>query len=81
MDKRPEARVPNTRHYGVGSDAGGQRAAAIYTLIETCKLNDLDPRAWLTDVLARLATHPASKIDKLMPWHWAAAQVAAKLAA
>jgi transposase len=63
-----------------GSDAGGERAAAIYTLIQTCKLNGVDPRAWLTDVLARLATHPAKRIDELLPWHWAPAQ-AAKLAA
>src|SRR5882724_2045441 len=42
-----------------GSDQGGERAAAIYTLIETAKLNGVDPQAWLTDVLARLATHPA----------------------
>lgn len=41
-----------------GSDAGGQRAAAIYTLIETCKMNDVDPQAWLADVLARLPDHP-----------------------
>ena len=55
-----------------GSDAGGRRAAAIYSLIETCKLNDVDPRAWLADVLARLPDHPARKIDALMPWAWKA---------
>jgi hypothetical protein len=57
-----------------GSDDGGERAAAIYTLIETAKLNHIDPEAWLRDVLARLATHPAKRIDELLPWHWAAAQ-------
>jgi transposase len=53
-----------------GSDSGGRRAAAIYTLIETCKLNDVDPRAWLADVLTRLADHPARRIAELLPWNW-----------
>ena len=64
-----------------GSDAGGQRAAAIYTLIETCKLNDVDPRAWLADVLARLPDHPAKRIDELLPWNWKERQLAATVAA
>ena len=53
-----------------GSDRGGQRAAAIYTLIETAKLNDIDPQAWLTDLLARLPDHPARRISELLPWNW-----------
>ena len=53
-----------------GSDDGGRRAAAIYTLIETAKLNDVDPQAWLADVLARLQDHPAKRIDELLPWNW-----------
>ena len=53
-----------------GSDEGGRRAAAMYTLIETAKLNGIDPRAWLADVLARLPGHPASRIHELLPWHW-----------
>jgi transposase len=53
-----------------GSDEGGRRAAAIYTLIETAKLNDIDPQAWLTDVLARLQDHPAKRIAELLPWNW-----------
>jgi transposase len=57
-----------------GSDTGGQRAAAIYTLIETCKLNDVDPRAWLADVLARLPDHAAKRIADLLPWNWQAAR-------
>ena len=57
-----------------GSDSGGQRAAAIYTLIETCKLNDIDARAWLADVLSRLADHPAKRITDLLPWNWKAAR-------
>lgn len=64
-----------------GSDSGGRRAAAIYTLIETCKLNDVDARAWLADVLARIADHPARKIADLLPWHWKAAQAADAIAA
>jgi len=53
-----------------GSDEGGRRAAAIYTLIATAKLNDIDPQAWLADVLARLPDHPARHIDELLPWNW-----------
>ena len=53
-----------------GSDRGGQRAATMYSLIVTAKMNDVDPQAWLADVLARIAGHPASRIDELLPWHW-----------
>src|SRR3954453_9540137 len=53
-----------------GSDRGGQRAAAIYSLIVTAKLNNVDPQAWLADVLARIAGHPAHRIDELLPWNW-----------
>jgi len=53
-----------------GSDRGGQRAAAIYSLIVTAKLNNVDPQAWLADVLARIAGHPAHRIDDLLPWNW-----------
>jgi len=59
-----------------GSDAGGHHAAAIYTLIETCKLNDVDARAWLADVLARIADHPANRITDLLPWNWTAQRTA-----
>ena len=55
-----------------GSDEGGRRAAAMYTLIETCKLNQVDPRAWLADVLARLPEHPSSRATELLPWVWKA---------
>jgi transposase len=55
-----------------GSDRGGERAAAIYTLIETAKLNGVDPQAWLADVLARLPDHPAKRIGDLLPWNWEA---------
>jgi transposase len=53
-----------------GSDQGGHRAAAIYTLIQTARLNDVDPQVWLADVLARLQDHPAKRIDELLPWNW-----------
>ena len=53
-----------------GSDRGGQRAAAMYSLIVTAKMNDVDPQAWLADVLARIATHPAHRLDELLPWKW-----------
>jgi transposase len=53
-----------------GSDRGGQRAAIMYTLIATAKLNDIDPQAWLADVLARIADYPNSRIDDLLPWNW-----------
>ena len=53
-----------------GSDEGGRRAAAIYTLIATAKLNDVDPQAWLADMLARLPDHPARRIADLLPWQW-----------
>ena len=53
-----------------GSDRGGQRAAALYSLIVTAKMNGVDPQAWLADVLARIATHPAHRVDELLPWHW-----------
>ena len=53
-----------------GSDRGGQRAAAMYTLIATAKLNDIDPEAWLADVLRRISDHPVSRLHELLPWNW-----------
>jgi transposase len=53
-----------------GSDRGGERAAAMYTLIATAKLNSVDPQAWLADVLRRVADHPAAQLRELLPWHW-----------
>ncbi len=54
-----------------GSDRGGARAAAMYTLIGTAKLNDVDPQAWLADVLGRIADTPQTRLDELLPWNWA----------
>jgi len=62
-----------------GSDSGGVRAAKMYTLIETAKLNGLDPEAYLRDLFARVAAHPINRIDELLPWRWNT--VADKLAA
>jgi len=59
-----------------GSDDGGRRAAAIYSLIATAKLNDIDPQAWLAVVLARLPDHPAKRIDELLSWKWQPQSVA-----
>ena len=54
----------------VGSDSGGIRAAAMYTLIESAKMSGLDPEAYLRDVLARIADHPINRIGDLLPWNW-----------
>jgi hypothetical protein len=53
-----------------GSDGGGERAAAMYSLIVSAKMNDVDPQAWLADVLARIATYPAHRLDQMLPWNW-----------
>lgn len=53
-----------------GSDAGGRRAASMYSLIETAKLNGINPQHYLADVLARIADHPARQIAELLPWNW-----------
>ena len=55
-----------------GSDRGGERAAVMYTLIGTAKLNDVAPRAWLADVLARIAEQPQTRVHELLPWRWKA---------
>jgi hypothetical protein len=60
-----------------GSDRGGQRAAAMYSLIVTARMNGVDPQAWLADTLARIATHPAHRLDELLPWNWTPAITAA----
>ena len=57
----------------VGSEGGGKSAAVAYTLIESAKLNGVDPQAWLTEVLGRIADHKITRIDELLPWHYAVA--------
>ena len=64
-----------------GSDRGGQRAAFMYSLIITAKMNDVDPQAWLADVLGRIAEHPAHRLDELLPWNWKKQNAALKQAA
>ena len=53
-----------------GSDAGGQRAACIYTIVETAKMHGLNPHAYLADILGRIADHPSRQLDALLPWNW-----------
>ena len=55
----------------VGTERGGKAAATIYTLIETAKLNGVDPQAWLTWVLGQITDHKANKLNELMPWCYA----------
>jgi len=65
-----------------GSDDGGERAAAIYTLVGTAKLNELNPEAYLRHVLERIADHPINRIEELLPWNVVlAVQTATSLAA
>jgi hypothetical protein len=54
----------------MGSRGGGDAAAIAYTLIETCRMNSVDPEAWLRWLLARVADHKMPHIDELMPWNW-----------
>lgn len=69
-DDRPFAGPAPPARLFCGSDRGGQRAAVTYSLIVTANLNDVDPQAWLADILARIAGHPANRLDELLPWHW-----------
>ena len=60
-------------HYEVASECGGRSAAIAYTLIESAKLNGVDPQAWLTEVLGKIADHKITRVDELLPWRYAAA--------
>jgi transposase len=64
-----------------GSDRGGERAAVMYTLIQTARMNGIDPQAWLADVLARINDHAIHRLDELLPWNWAVEMERRKLAA
>lgn len=87
LDNNPAERalrgvaVGRKNYLFAGSDRGGERAAAMYSLIETAKLNGLDPEAYLRDVLGRIADHPNKRMDELLPWNWAAPVEAANIAA
>ncbi len=67
----PEMALGRKNYLFMGSERGGKSAAIAYTLIETAKLNGVDPQAWLTDVLSRIADHKITKLDELMPWRYA----------
>jgi transposase len=56
----------------LGSDSGGDRAAIVFTLIQSCKLNGVNPEAYLADLIGRVGDHPASRLDQLLPWNWTA---------
>jgi transposase len=59
-----------------GSNSGGERAAAVYSILQTAKLNDVNPEAYLRDTLTKIADgHPINRIDELMPWRWLPAEV------
>jgi len=58
----------------VGSIKGGQASALFYSLVETCKLNGVEPETWLPDVIERIGNHPINRIDELLPWRWQAAR-------
>jgi hypothetical protein len=53
-----------------GSERGAERATLMYTLIQTAKLNNVDPQAWLADFLAPIADHQVNRLDELLPWKW-----------
>jgi hypothetical protein len=61
--------------------ASEERAAVLYSLVVTAKMNDIDPQAWLADVLARIARHPSHWLDDLLPWNWRPAVTAVSHAA
>lgn len=64
-----------------GSEAGAKRAAILYSLVASCKLNEIDPFAYFRDVLTRISTHAANKIDELLPGNWKKSENSAKKAA
>ncbi|KQP65231.1 hypothetical protein ASF41_21985 [Methylobacterium sp. Leaf111] len=76
LDNNPAERalrgvaVGRENYLFAGSDRGAERAAAFYTLIETAKLNGLATKAYLRDVLTRIAEHPAQRLGELLPWNW-----------
>ena len=64
-----------------GSDRGGDRAAVMYSLIVSAKMNDVDPQDWLAHVLATIAQHPTNRLDELLPWNYRPHQAAIRMAA
>ena len=77
----PTYRPRGRKNYLIaGSDDCGRRAAIVYILIETVRLNDDDPEAWLAEIIARIADHPINCVDKLLPWNWSLIPAQAKAA-
>jgi transposase len=69
---KPQPLAPDSGHYEVASDRGGEHWAVIASLIETCKLCDVEPQAYLTDIIGRIVNnHLNSRIDELLPWAYA----------
>jgi transposase len=69
------AHKPNLPATGAARSRGGERAAIMFTLILTAKLNDVDPQAWLAEVLARIADHKSTDLAALLPWNWCLARM------
>ena len=86
LDNNPAERalrsvaVGRKNYLFAGSDRGAERAAALYSLIESAKLSGLNPEAYLRDVLVRIAEHPASKRGELLPWSWKPLEATAQAA-
>jgi hypothetical protein len=72
----PREEIGRKNYLFAGSDRGAERAATLYTLIETAKLNGADPEAYLRDVIGRIADHPARRVADLLPWNWSPVSVA-----
>lgn len=62
--------IGRRNYVSAGSDTRGERAASMYSLIGTAKLNGVDPEAWLRHALAHIADHPVSRVDEFLPWHF-----------
>lgn len=58
------------KNYLFGSSSSGRRVASVHAIIETARMNGLKPQAYLAGILARIAEHPANRIDELLPWNW-----------
>ena len=77
MDTRSQLQTPGARHYDAPSDEGAENWAAAASLIETCKLNGVNPQTYFSDLLTRLVNGwPQARIDELMPWCWKPAATA-----
>ena len=72
--ERPRASLGRKNYLFMGSASGGRAAAIAYTLIETARLNDVDPQAWLAQVLERIPDYRINRIDDLLPWNTAPAE-------